>query len=534
MGKELSDKRFSGLKRDPRFRKPSAKKSKTVLDARFKHILTDEKFRGASGKNPRGMGNQSQKKGKQSRNKDMEQFYDVETPQKPDFASDDDIDLEDDKFQWDAESSSSEDEEAHDLQDEANLSADDKEDVELGDSTDKIAVMNCNWDIINATDLYVLIQSFLDDNAPGRKLLKVTIHKSDYGAERMEREEQFGPLIEGMPSDNEEDDSLKTQAELDIIEKKRLDAIRRYEKQKRMYFFAIAEFDSINTACIVYDELDGVAAGYCSESMDLRFVPEDTPDPSSKRDPASFADHIPESYTPPLVEVGDVTMQHSKVKLTWDEDPPERKILMKKLTPAQIRDLDLEAYLESDDNEEEAVDADQIRKALLGDDDSGSEEAQESDREESADQQPVMGDMEMSFSREVESIGKNVAMKLNDPSSKDPEDMSVWEKYLQKRKEARKTKKAARREQIEQQRQERIATAKANAKAAKKSREAEEDSSDEDNALFNESRGDLEDLVQDSRLDKLFSDSRFAVDPTHPSYKKSSVINSIKRKNSKK
>jgi len=146
----------------------------------------------------------------------------------------------------------------------------------------------------------------------------------------------------------------------------------------------------------------------------------------------------------------------------------------------------------------------------------------------------VLGDMEMSFARDVESIGKNVAMKLNDPSTKDSDDMTVWEKYLQKRKEAKKAKKASRRDQIEQQRQERLVTAKANAKAAKKTREAEEDSSDEDNALFKESRGDMDDLVSDNRLEKLFSDSRFAVDPTHPSYKKSSVINSIKRKKSKK
>jgi hypothetical protein len=345
----------------------------------------------------------------------------------------------------------------------------------------------------------------------------------------MEREEQYGPLIEGMPSDSDEDDSLKTKAELDLIEKKRLDAIRRYEKQKRLYYYAIAEFDSINTACIVYDELDGVAAGYCSESLDLRFVPEDTPDPSTKREFVSFTDHIPESYTPPMVEVGDVTMQHSKVKLSWDEDPPERKVLMKKLTPAQIRDLDLEAYLESDDNEEEAVDADQIRKALLGDEAVDNSQVSE---EESSQEESVMGEMEMSFSRDVESIGKNVAKKLADASGKSSEDMTVWEKYLEKRKEARKAKKAARRDQIEHQRQERIATAKANAKAAKKSKEAEEDSSDEDEALFKQSN--MDDMVQDSRLDKLFSDSRFAVDPTHPSYKKSSVINSIKRKNSRK
>lgn len=152
-------------------------------------------------------------------------------------------------------------------------------DVPLGDSTDKIAIMNCNWDHVTAADLFVLIQTFLEANAPGRKIKNVTIHKSDFGAERMEREEQFGPLIDGMPEDNPDDDSLKTKEELKKLDDQRNAVIRKYEQTKKMYYFAIAEFDSINTACIVYDELDGVSAGFISESMDLRFVPEDTPDP---------------------------------------------------------------------------------------------------------------------------------------------------------------------------------------------------------------------------------------------------------------
>ena len=93
MPKEISDKRFSGIKRDPRFRRPTAKRSKTVLDSRFKHILTDEKFRGTSNKNPRGMQKKKGPGSKGSRNKDMEQFYELETPSKDRSHSDEDIDL---------------------------------------------------------------------------------------------------------------------------------------------------------------------------------------------------------------------------------------------------------------------------------------------------------------------------------------------------------------------------------------------------------------------------------------------------------
>jgi hypothetical protein len=203
-------------------------------------------------------------------------------------------------------------------------------------------------------------------------------------------------------------------------------------------------------------------------------------------------------------------MEHSKVKCTWDEDPPERKILMRKFTPAQIANMDLDAYLES------ASDADEVDvgnlKALLGaDEESGSSEA--------------MGDMEMSFSRAVESIGKDVSKRLAETGSANQSDLSQWEQYLEKRKDAKKSKKMERRQQIESQKIERQAAAKANTSAARKLREEEGNKSSDD-----EQEVDAAALAQDSRLNKLFNDPRFAVDPTHPSFNKNSVVNKIRRK----
>jgi len=561
MRKDEVDKRFSGIGKDPRFRRPAAKKSKTVLDSRFKHILTDERFRGSSGMNPRGFSEKKNtRKSKKNVNEDIQKFYQVEDDnEQPNAESSDEVSDKDGGFHWDAQSSSDDEDKQINLDENemstpTNIPEDDfaahqeeEEDIELGESTDTIALMNCNWENITATDLYVLIQNFLDDHAPGRRCVRISVHKSDYGAERLEMEEQFGPQIEGLPV---EDENLKTKEELDAIDQQRDAAIRKYEQQRKLYYFAIAKFDSINTACIVYDELDGVAAGVCAESFDLRFVPEGTPDPSEKRDPTSECDVIPEGYSPPNIEVSNVMMQHSKVKLSWDEDPPERKILLKKLTPSQIANLDLDAYLESEDDDE--VDADALRKALFGgaaphgdvskdsetdnsevaeSGDEAVEASEKNDSDFSDDNKTEMGDMEMRFSRDVESVGKNVAKRLAaaaaDASSSDK---TVWEKYLDKRKDAKKAKRAERRAKIEKQRQERSDAAKAAITAAKNARENETDSSDEDDANFTASRGNLEDMAQDDRLAKLFKDPRFAVDPTHPSYKKNSVVNTIKRK----
>lgn len=538
MAKEKSvDNRFSGLARDPRFRRPASKKSKTVLDSRFKRILTDERFRGTSSTNPRGIKliTPDVKKRKLHVNEEMKKFYQLEdgensedeelsVPEVADAATGSESDS---GFRWDAESSSDEEEDEVQIDDHVYMEegveeeAAEDSDVPLGDSTDKIAIMNCNWDHVTAADLFVLIQTFLEANAPGRKIKNVTIHKSDFGAERMEREEQFGPLIDGMPEDNPDDDSLKTKEELKKLDDQRNAVIRKYEQTKKMYYFAIAEFDSINTACIVYDELDGVSAGFISESMDLRFVPEDTPDPSRKREPVSVAEKVPAGYQPPNVDVGNLHMQHSKVTCSWDEDPPDRKILMKKLTPAQIADLDLAAYLESSDDSEDEVDADALRK-LIG---TGEEESEAASDEESEE---VMGDMEMSFSREVESVGKTVSKRMSETGSAAKGDLTQWEKYLEKRKDSKKQKKLERRQQLDAQKQERVALAKEASRAAKKMRMEESKHSDDEAPVDNE------EIVNDSRLDKLFSDPKFAVDPTHPSFKKSSIVNELKRKKTRK
>jgi hypothetical protein len=509
-----TDSRFSGVAKDPRFRRPATKKSKTVLDDRFKSILTDSRFTSKSKMDPRGISTKTpdSKSSKKRVNEELLKFYEVEKNVEEDEASTGSISEDDAGFQWDAASSS--DDEPLELEafDEADMGNAEQEDVPLGDSTDRIAIMNCNWDHVTASDIFVMLQSFLDDNAPGRKVTKVTVHKSDFGAERMEQEEVRGPMIEGMPSDDEEDDALKTKEELRKIEEQRNVAIRNYERFKKKYYFAIAEFDSINTACIIYDELDGVCGGFISEAMDLRFVPEDTPDPSSKRDPVSEADRIPVDYVPPNVETGNLTMDHSKVTCSWDEDPADRKILMKKLTPAQIANLDLDAYLESA-SEDDEVDANTLR-ALIG--------VINSDAENS-DKSEVEGDMEMSFSRAVESVGKDVSRRLAETGQASKGDVTEWEKFLTKRKEASKKKKQERRQEIEAQRLERQAAARANSNVAKKLRMEEGNVSSDGESV------DAQALAADSRLEKLFSDPKFAVDPTHPSFKKSSVVNKVKK-----
>ena len=134
----------------------------------------------------------------------------------------------------------------------------------------------------------------------------------------------------------------------------------------------------------------------------------------------------------------------------------------------------------------------------------------------------------MRFSREVESVGKDVSKRLAETGKVDKNDVSEWQKYLEKRKEAKRAKKLERRQQIDSQKQERIANAKAAKETFKKARQEDMGRSSDD-----EEQPDSSEIAQDARLDKLFSDPKFAVDPTHPRFKKNSVVNELKRKHRK-
>jgi len=51
--------------------------------------------------------------------------------------------------------------------------------------------------------------------------------------------------------------------------------LRMYERSKLRYYYAIAEFDSVNTAARVYSECDGMEFQLSSCKFDLRFVPDE-------------------------------------------------------------------------------------------------------------------------------------------------------------------------------------------------------------------------------------------------------------------
>lgn len=369
-------------------------------------------------------------------------------------------------------SSESEDEdEAEEAEGEDNQYPDQRgETVPMGEVTSRIAVVNLDWDNIRAQDLMAVFSSF----APtGARILKVSVYPSEFGRERMEREEMEGPPKEIFASekadkheefdsensesgddDEDEDDEEKIKESMlkeDAGEEFNSAHLRRYQLERLRYYYAILTCSSKEAAKVIYDAVDGAEYLTSANFFDLRFVPDDTD--FADDIPRDECDRLPDGYKPNDFVTD--ALQHSKVKLTWDADDNTRKQAQAKAFRGARKDIDendLKAYLGSDssDDEEdeggvEVVDSTngnksaskvskkeaerQRMRALLG---LGSEPAKKSKNDG-----PV-GDMEISFSAGLTSSKPRDSVFENEPEKEE----TVREKYIRKERERKQRRKA--------------------------------------------------------------------------------------------
>ncbi|KAI9821708.1 MAG: pre-rRNA-processing protein esf1 [Pycnora praestabilis] len=394
----ITDPRFSNIHTDPRFRLPSKKHTHVKLDKRFAHMLRDADFskKAAVDKYGRRL---PKEKGK----KDLERFYRVEGEKLGE--SEDDREQEEGDEDEDVrqelervgrnydpareggfssseeESSSGEDEEDAVVEAEEeeifgfpNEEDQQKSDVPMGEISARLAVVNLDWDNIRAADLMAVFSSFTPTTG---RILKVSVYPSEYGRERMEREEMEGPpaeifinnnarsesLPEHSHSEEEDDDEENDEDEDEKIKKSLLkedkgsefDSInlRRYQLERLRYFYAVITCSSPTIAKALYDATDGTEYLTTANFFDLRFIPDSVDfDDDNPRDEC---DSIPDGYRPNDFVTD--ALQHSKVRLTWDADDGMRKEAQKRAfggSRGEIDENDLKAYLGSDssDNDE--------------------------------------------------------------------------------------------------------------------------------------------------------------------------------------
>ena len=239
--------------------------------------------------------------------------------------------------------------------------------VQIGDATCRLAIVNVDWDQLKAIDLFVLVNAF----KPPMGLVKsVKIYPSEFGKERIAKEAIEGPpkeifatentrneiFSENSNSDDSDlDDPLKDlkKAKTLVEESGNFDqnALRRYQLERLRYYYAVVECDSIETASAIYHHCDGREFETSTNTLDLRYIPDDVE--FLEDEVTDISTSIPKKYTAKPAMVTDA-LQRSNVKLTWDQDDPDRRRLTRVSNHGKVdyEEADLHAYLASDSEEE--------------------------------------------------------------------------------------------------------------------------------------------------------------------------------------
>ncbi|CDO71641.1 hypothetical protein BN946_scf184911.g112 [Trametes cinnabarina] len=430
----MSDPRFARLKTDPRFRRIKKDKNKVVVDERFKEIF-DDKGKKKGKKSQARVDKYGRPLAEDHEQENLRRFYRLENEEEaalevktgPDYARGEVLlessDEEGDRRESDDESDDGGivtlgrdvtqpipvlddtaevdlDEDSYaDLDAQAAAYAKANPEVDQGASevqrTRRIAVVNLDWDHVRAIHLYKIFSSLVSptgsavaSGSSGKaakpsvpvvrgKVMSVRVYPSEFGKQRMAREEKEGPPLEIFKKRdlNPDDINERTVYETGDGEDYDEEALRKYQLERLRYYYAIVECDTVEAASHIFNELEGTELERSANVFDLSFVPDDMTFDDDFRDEAT--DDLSAPYKP--VDFVTDALRHSKVKLTWDEDEPERtQITRRVLSKKEIEENDFRAYIASSSESEDedggggskgknkAAERDKLRALLLG------------------------------------------------------------------------------------------------------------------------------------------------------------------------
>ncbi|KAE8600935.1 hypothetical protein XENTR_v10013463 [Xenopus tropicalis] len=222
--------------------------------------------------------------------------------------------------------------------------------------------------------------------------------------------------------------------------------LREYQFKRLKYYYAVVECDTPETANKIYEECDGLEFESSCSFVDLRFIPNDVKFADEPKDSAIDVDLS--AYKPKLFTSSAVAT--SKVEITWDETDHDRiTTLNRPFKKNEILDMDFQAYLASSSEEEEDSDPDMA--SCSENEDTKSKKSSKDDEEQIARYRELLKsinnkekknedndmDMEIKWVPGLkESAEQMVKSKLDGKDNLTP-----WEKYLQKKKDKRKIKK---------------------------------------------------------------------------------------------
>ncbi|EFN79998.1 ESF1 homolog [Harpegnathos saltator] len=312
--------------------------------------------------------------------------------------------------------------------------------------THKLAICNMNWDVIRAVDLMILLNSFLPS---GGFLRSVTIYPSEYGQQRMKEEEISGPKElkdDNINSDDENEDNEEGA-------QYHMEKLRQYQLNRLKYYYAVAEFDSAETANKVYTECDGIEYESTSNRLDLRFIPDDM---TFDQEPKDTCNEIPTKYQPRQFTT--TALQQVKVDLTWDDVDPDRQEFLQKANSGKLEDIDesdLHKYLAS--GSEESDTEEKKNESNVADGDLDSKVKNDPIEKYKALLRSIEEEEEKTKNKDVElevtwDVGaKEKVEELVKEKMKNNEELTPFEQYLEKRKAKKKAKREERKQKEKSQ-----------------------------------------------------------------------------------
>ncbi|TDL28603.1 hypothetical protein BD410DRAFT_760012 [Rickenella mellea] len=496
----MSDPRFARLRTDPRFRRPKKLQTKVAVDDRFKNIFDKD----SKAKRKNHVDKYGRKTSTNVAKEDLRRFYrlkddadDEEASRRPDYARGEAVlasSSEEEEEESDEESDHEDVVLGHGASKPIRVHADEELEVNLNEEDDttyadldmqaaaysaklkngdddaldietaktaRLAVVNLDWDHVRAKHLYKIFTSLVSPGASKvtssvishgvteRKshiirgnVLSVRVYPSEFGKERLKKEESEGP-----PKDifkrarfeeiDEEEINERTIYQEDEGDEYDEDALRKYQLERLRYYYAIVTCDTVEAATHIYQELDGTELERSANVFDLSFVPDDMQFDDTPRDEAVGETEADTTLYRGL-DFSTSALRHSKVKLTWDEDDPERnKITRRTLSKKELEDGDFAAVIASSESESSDVEEkrkettrDKLRALLLGGDDGNLPEGWGGGASNRPDS--VNGELEITFTP-----------GLSEKANKEGDETTL-EKYQRKQKEKRNRRKAER------------------------------------------------------------------------------------------
>jgi hypothetical protein len=232
----------------------------------------------------------------------------------------------------------------------------------------RLAVTNMDWDSLTAVDVLAIFTSL----CKGGDMIvrKVSIYPSLYGIEQMKKDSLYGPpkdLFDDEAAQNAANKKNKnrefTEDDEEVREAFNQGALRRYEINKMKYFYAVVHFDSKRTAERVYNEYNEYEFELSNTRLNLSFIADDLVFPQAPRDEAS---EVPPDYQFKAGNALNKALNHTRVKLTWDETDPARVRKFQKIMDAansdDLNESDYKEFLASGTEDEADLEGDQMSK----------------------------------------------------------------------------------------------------------------------------------------------------------------------------